>query len=205
MEHFLKGMIIGILIAVPVGPVGALCVRRTLANGRLAGFFSGLGAASADAIYGFFAACGLTFISDFLVNEQYWLRIGGGVVLCAIGVRTFLANPHEKDEQLSPSGHAGVYASTFFITLTNPMTIFSFAAIFAGFGVGCVDGNWLTSVLLISGVFSGSAFWWLALVGAFSLFRGRIGLRTMAVVNRAAGAVIAFSGVLIFLSLVRSS
>ncbi len=199
---FLKGLILGFIIAAPVGPIGILCARRTLTHGRRAGFFSGMGAATADAIYGFIAAFGLTYISDFLIGHQALLRIVGGTVLCIIGFRTLVAAPGETS--VAPKTalrFAGMYTSTFFLTLTNPMTIFSFAAVFAGFGLAGARGSLLSAGVLILGVFLGSGIWWLFLVGVVSLFRRRFKQHELLWINRIAGLVIAGSGVLALLSL----
>ncbi len=199
---FFKGLILGFVIAAPVGPIGILCARRTLTHGRRAGFFSGMGAATADALYGFIAAFGLTFISDMLIGHQAWLRLVGGTLLCIIGVRTFIAAPEQKSEiPKSAMRFAGMYTSTFFLTLTNPMTIFSFAAVFAGFGLAGARGSVVSAGTLIGGVFLGSALWWAFLVGIFSIFRRRFRHHELMWVNRIAGLIIAGSGVLALLSL----
>ena len=161
---FLQGIIIGFAIAAPVGPIGVLCIRRTLAEGRASGFVSGLGAATADAVYGAIAAFGLTLITDFLLGGASWLRLVGGAFLLYLGVKTFLARPAERAAEARGGGLLGAYASTFFLTLTNPTTILSFAAIFAGLGVAGAD-NALSAALLVLGVFLGSAAWWLILSG----------------------------------------
>ncbi len=202
MEHvFTKGLIIGFLIAAPVGPIGILCARRTLTDGRRAGLASGLGAATADAIYGFIAAFGLTVISELIIEHQSWLRIVGGVLLCILGVRTFRADPNYVPAKKSGRVYAGMYTSTFFLTLTNPLTIFSLAAVFAGFGIAGTKGSLLHAAVLILGVFLGSGIWWLMLIGAVSLFRRRFATPMLGWVNRIAGIVIAGSGVLALLSL----
>jgi threonine/homoserine/homoserine lactone efflux protein len=199
---FLKGLIIGFVIAAPVGPIGVLCARRTLMHGRRAGFFSGMGAATADAIYGFIAAFGLTFISAFLVGHQSSLRLVGGGLLLYLGVKAFLAKPVKKtDLPRSARHYAGMYTSTFFLTLTNPMTILSFAAVFAGFGLAGTRGSVLSAGVLILGVFLGSAVWWLFLVGLFSLYRKRFQAHQLVWVNRVSGTIIAASGILALLSL----
>ena len=201
---FLKSLFIGFVIAAPVGPIGVLCARRTLMHGRRAGFFSGMGAATADAIYGFIAAFGLTFISDFLVEHQSWLRLIGGTVLLYMGIKAFRAQPVKAcDLPRSARHYAGMYSSTFFLTLTNPMTIFSFAAVFAGFGLAGTKGSLLDAAMLIVGVFIGSALWWLFLVGIFSLYRKRFQSHELVWINRITGVIIAGSGVLALVSLVR--
>jgi threonine/homoserine/homoserine lactone efflux protein len=199
---FLKGLIIGFVIAAPVGPIGVLCARRTLMFGRRAGFFSGMGAATADAIYGFVAAFGLTFVSDFLIGHNVFFRLVGGSLLCILGVKALVAAPASKiDYPKSLTKFAGMYSSTFFLTLTNPMTIFSFAAVFAGFGLAGVKGSVLSSGALILGVFLGSALWWVFLVVIFSIFRKRFHSHQLRWVNFISGGIIIASGILALLSL----
>jgi threonine/homoserine/homoserine lactone efflux protein len=197
----LRGVLIGFSIAAPVGPIGVLCIRRTLADGRLNGLVSGLGAATADAFYGSVAGFGLAFISGFLIGQRLWLHLIGGVFLCYLGARTFLARPAEKPAAATGKGLAGAYGSTLFLTLTNPTTIFSFAAIFAGLGVASTNGNYLLAALLVLGVFLGSALWWLILSSGVSLFRSRFGPRQMRWVNRISGIVMLAFGVLALVSL----
>ena len=194
---FLKSLFIGFVIAAPVGPIGVLCARRTLLHGRRAGFFSGMGAATADAIYGFIAAFGLTFVSGFIVEYQSWLRLIGGALLVHMGVKAFRALPVKKCELPRSARHyAGMYSSTFFLTLTNPMTIFSFAAVFAGFGLAGIKGSAFSSGILVLGVFLGSALWWVFLVVLFSLYGRRFHSHELVWVNRVTGAIITASGVL---------
>ena len=133
---FLRGLIIGFSIAAPVGPIGVLCIGRTLTQGRISGLISGLGAATADALYGSIAAFGLTFISTMLINQQGWIRLIGGIFLCFLGIKISLSSPARQAARVKGHSLVSSYASTFFLTLTNPMTILSFAAIFAGLGVG---------------------------------------------------------------------
>ncbi len=190
-----KGMIVGLSIAAPVGPIGVLCIRRTLAGGRVAGLLSGLGAATADAVYGSIAGFSLTFISSFLISQQAWIRLVGGIFLCYLGVRTFLSQPASQAAGIRSESKMGAYFSTFMLTLTNPMTILSFAAIFAGLGLGVKQGNYLAAGSLVLGVFLGSACWWLALSMIVSLFRKRFDPRALVLVNRTSGGIILFFGV----------
>jgi len=195
---FLRGLLIGFSIAAPVGPIGVLCIRRTLADGRLAGLASGLGAATADAFYGSLAGFGLTLVANFLVSQQTWLRLVGGLFLLFLGVKTFLSQPAADSggpAGAKPRGLWGAYLSTLLLTLTNPLTILSFAAIFAGLGLVETGGNPLSAGLLVLGVFSGSAAWWLLLSGGVSLLRGRVTPLVLQWINRLAGAVIAIFGI----------
>jgi threonine/homoserine/homoserine lactone efflux protein len=195
---FLRGLAIGFSIAAPVGPIGVLCIRRTLAEGRTAGLVSGLGAATADAVYGCVAGFGLTLISNTLISQQMWLRLVGGVFLCYLGLKTLLAKPAEQAALAGANSLAGAYASTFFLTLSNPMTIISFAAIFAG--LGGASGNYASAVVLVLGVFTGSALWWLTLSTGVSLFRRKFTPHGLRWVNRISGLVITGFGLLALLS-----
>jgi threonine/homoserine/homoserine lactone efflux protein len=195
MDNILKGFLIGISIAAPVGPIGVLCIRRTLADGRLAGLATGLGAATADAVYGAIAAFGLAIITSFLVEQQIWLRLFGGLFLCYLGVRTFLAKPAEKAAEASEGGLIRAYLSTFVLTLTNPLTILSFAAIFAGISSSMESAIFTGGLSLVLGVFLGSVAWWLFLSGLVSLFRSRFDQLAMVWVNRISGAIILAFGV----------
>src|SRR5215470_1438663 len=153
----LKGIMVGLVIAVPVGPVGVLCVRRTIFQGKLAGFASGLGAASADAIFGLVAAFGLTFVSDWLMGYQQWLRVVGGCYLLYVGGCALLAQPQvkanlERDTE-NPFGHS---LSTFVLTLTNPITILAFLGIFSALGLSGDEATFGRAGVLVLGVWVGS-------------------------------------------------
>jgi len=200
----IKGMLIGFSIAAPVGPIGVLCIRRTLTDGRLAGLVTGLGAATADAVYGMVAGFGLTLISTFLVSQQTWVRLLGGGFLCYLGVRTFVAQPIEHAERYDKNDLLGSYLSTFFLTLTNPLTILSFAAIFAGLGLGIERSSYLSAGLLVLGVFGGSAAWWLLLSMGVGLLRKRLNLRILRWVNRVSGSIILVFGIAALASLVNA-
>jgi threonine/homoserine/homoserine lactone efflux protein len=176
-----------------------LCIRRTLTEGRASGLVSGLGAASADAIYGCIAGFGLTFISNALVTQQHWLRLIGGAFLCYLGVKTLLAAPADQAVEAEGQGLIGSYASTFFLTLTNPMTVLSFAAIFAGLGLADTSGDYASAGMLVLGVFTGSALWWLMLSGGVSLFRERFSAGVQWV-NRFSGIIITGFGILALVS-----
>ena len=200
-SFFLRGIIIGFSIAAPVGPIGVLCIRRTLTEGRAFGFFSGLGAATADTIYGLIAGFGLTFISNFLISQQIWLRFIGGGFLCFLGVKTFLSKPAAHATSAKGNGLVGAYVSTFFLTITNPMTILSFVAIFAGLGIAGTGGSYGSAVVLVLGVFMGSALWWLILSSGVSVFRARFTAQRLWWVNRIAGIIITAFGLIALFSL----
>ncbi|MCC6187610.1 MAG: LysE family transporter [Anaerolineales bacterium] len=191
---FLRGLIIGFSIAAPVGPIGVLCIRRTLAQGRLRGLVSGLGAATADAAYGCVAGFGLTAVSGLLVSQKEWLQLAGGLFLLYLGLRTFFERPAERPANALGQGLAGAYFSTLALTLTNPLTILSFAAVFAGLGLAAGTGSYGAALVLVLGVFLGSGAWWLLLSQGVSLFRTRLSLTTLRWVNRFSGAIIVLFG-----------
>ena len=202
LATFLRGLIIGFSIAAPVGPIGVLCIRRTLTDGRAIGFASGLGAATADALYGAVAAFGLSLVTHTLVEQRLWLQIVGGLFLLYLGVRTWMAEPRDASGTApSPGGLAAAWLSTFALTLTNPTTIISFAAIFAGLGLErSVSGYGAASVMVL-GVFLGSAIWWLFLSVGVGLLRSSLTPARLGWVNRGAGAIIAAFGVVALASL----
>jgi threonine/homoserine/homoserine lactone efflux protein len=191
-----RGFILGFAIAAPVGPIGLLCIQRTLNQGQLVGLASGLGAATADAFYGAVAAFGLTLVSAFLIEQQFWLALVGGLFLLYLGVPTFLASPAERAANSEAKGIGGAYMSTFLLTITNPMTILAFVAIFAGAGLAAAGGDALAAAWMVVGVFLGSAAWWFLLSGGVSLLRSHINGTVLLWVNRAAGAILVIFGVL---------
>lgn len=194
-----QGIIIGFSIALPVGPIGILCIRKTLAESHLSGIVIGLGAATADALYGCVAGFGLTFISDLLLREETWIRLLGGVFLCYLGLKTFLARPPERSSEVNGLGLFGSYVSTLILTLTNPITIVAFLGIFAALGLG--NGmNYGSAGTLVLGIFSGSALWFIALSTVVMLFREKISHVGLGWVNRISGTLIIVLGIVAILS-----
>lgn len=199
--HVFQGILIGLLVAVPVGPLGLLCINRSLMLGALAGLASGLGVASADALAAGIAALGISFVSDFLFEFQVLLRLIGGMFLCVIGYRIYRAEPAVKVPTISTNGLLGAYATTFFLTFSNPVTILSFVAIYAGWHVPTLHGHYLSAALLMTGVFIGSALWWVLLFTGLTLFRLNISHSFLGWVHRVSGAVIVGFGIVVLLSL----
>lgn len=201
MEHslILKGLIIGFSLAVPIGPIGILCIHKTLKEGHLSGLVIGAGAATADAIYGCIAAFGLTVISDILISQELWLRLIGGGFLLFLGVKTFLAHPEEQSTSSNGKGLFGSYVSTFLLTLTNPLTIFAFVGIFTALGLG--NGlNYFSAWTLVLGVFTGSCTWFLVLSYSVTMFRKRfnsVGIRWL---NKISGVLIIIFGIIAIVS-----
>lgn len=194
-SFFARGLIIGFSVAAPVGPIGVLCIRRTLAQGRITGFISGLGAATADATYSAIAAFGLAVVADALVRQQHAIRFVGGLFLCYLGLRFLLSRAASDETRTTSKGLPGAYASTLLLTLANPTTILSFVAIFAGFGVAVAhDHGAATPFVLVAGVFVGSAAWWLTLSIGVGFLREKMAPGLLAWINRLAGVVIGAFG-----------
>jgi threonine/homoserine/homoserine lactone efflux protein len=172
LDALITGALVGFSIAVPVGPVGLLCIRRSLSDGRLAGFVTGMGAAAADTLYGLAAAFSLTALTTFLVDHRTSFQLFGGLFMLGLGVATLRSRPVASTAD-RPAHHAGIaFVSAFAITATNPMTVFAFIGIFAGLNHPAADT--LTSMRLVLGVFLGSAAWWLILSNGAAHFSRKL-------------------------------
>jgi threonine/homoserine/homoserine lactone efflux protein len=189
-----KGIAVGIVIALPVGPVGVLCVRRSLFEGTLYGFVSGLGAAIADACFGAIAALGLTFIRDWLLGYQDWFGLAGGAFLLVFGAKELFFYRAREPEPLAGEALFAAFMSTYVLTLANPITLLSFAAIFAKIGADAITGIVGASVL-VGGVFLGSLLWWLGLSFGIAHLRNLAGDVVMLWLNRISGVILVSSGV----------
>jgi threonine/homoserine/homoserine lactone efflux protein len=205
LDSLAKGLIIGFSIAAPVGPIGILCINRSLHEGYKSGFITGCGAATADGFYGFVAGFGLTFISSFLINHQFWIRFIGGIFLIYLGIKTLVSVTKEQALLEVPKNRLlGAYSTTFFLTLSNPLTILSFAAVFAGLGIGSMKGGYLEASVLVMGVVIGSLLWWLLLCSGVSIFlRNKIKPKVLLWINRFSGMVLLAFGIAAFVSLVQ--
>jgi threonine/homoserine/homoserine lactone efflux protein len=192
LNTILDGIIIGFSASVPLGPIGVLCIQRTLNKGRMAGFFSGLGAAFSDTIYAIIAGFSLSFIVSFIEKQLLYIQIIGAGILIFLGVRIFFSNP-AKQLRKQRKGKGTLlqdFASTFFITISNPLAIFLFLAFFAGFGVVKPGSGYTNHLLLIGGVTVGASLWWFILSSVINLFRSKINLRRLWWLNKIAGATI---------------
>lgn len=194
LRFLIQGMLIGLSIAAPVGPIGVLCIRRSLADGPRIGLAVGLGAATADALYGAVAAFGLTAVSSLLLSYQFWLGLFGGLFLVYLGLKTFLSQPAEQAAQATGTSLGAVWFSTWLLTLTNPATILSFIAIFAGAGLGSAP-DVRSAATIVLGVFLGSALWWLLLSSSVSLLRSRLDTHWLQRINRFSGCILLGFGV----------
>jgi len=193
--YLVKGIIVGIVIAVPVGPVGVLCVRRAVFEGSLIGFLSGLGAACADTIFGIIAGCGLTIVSDWLLSYQDWLRFGGGAFLLYAGVTALLKHgvPATKTVR-KVEDFFGAFFSTFVLTITNPVTILAFVGIFTAMGFGGEGATLTRAAVMVAGVALGSLCWWVGLCAGAGYFRKSLQEIHLLWLNRISGGILAGSG-----------
>lgn len=188
-----KGIAVGIVIALPVGPVGVLCVRRTLFEGPTYGFVSGLGAATADTVFAIIAGFGVTIVRDFLLRYQDWFGAAGGLFLLYVGIKALVEANDAEPEPLEGEAHLAAFVSTFALTITNPITILAFAGIFAKVGVSG-QGDLLEMAILVGGVFLGSLLWWLVLSFGIAGLRRVLGSIRLKWINRISGAILTVSG-----------
>jgi threonine/homoserine/homoserine lactone efflux protein len=197
----LEGIVIGLVVAVPVGPLGLLCISRALALGALCGLASGLGVATADALAGGIAALGITLISGFLVEHQTVLRLLGGIFLCYLGYKIYCTLPRTQAPPSNVTGLFSAYATAFVLTFSNPVTILSFVAIYAGWGVETLRGHYFGAAVLSLGVFLGSSLWWFVMFVGLSLFPDIFSTRVLGVIHKVSGTILAGFGVILLLSL----
>ena len=197
----IRAVIVGFTIAAAVGPISLLTIRRTIAHGRLYGLVSGFGVATADASYAGIAAFGLTAITSVLVAQRFLLGLVGGAVIVALGVRTMLSKPGEVARDAERPGLVGAFASIYALTLTNPMTILSMAAVFAGFGFAA-GASFLDAALVTLGFLIGSSLWWVVLTTMVGWLRGRVSTGGLTWINRISGAaLVAFGAIAVVVAL----
>ncbi|MGD1045378.1 MAG: LysE family transporter [Bacteroidota bacterium] len=192
--YLLKGLAIGFSLAAPVGPIGILCIRRTLAQGSKRGIIIGLSAASADMVYGIVAAFGVTLISNFISQQQHWIRLVGGIFLFILGYHTFFSHPATDTITNGKNGDARTFVSTFLLTLTNPMTLFAFAVVFAGIGLDKAIGYHVFAIFFVAGIFLGSLSWFSLLTSLVHFFREIITTDGLVIINKVAGCLLTLFG-----------
>lgn len=200
--YFYKGLFVGFVVAAPVGPVAILCIHRTICQGKIAGYLSGLGAALADTFFGAIAAFGFSVIAAPLIDHNNWLRFGGGVALCLIGLRSLLTRKMPPPATRDRKSLIGDFVSAFLVTLTNPITVISFAAIYAAINIPHLADSKQWGMALTLGVFIGAAIWWFLLTTVAGVFHGRLAERGVLWINRISGGVILAFGVLLLISLI---
>lgn len=204
-----SGAVIGFMVAAPIGPVNLICIRRTLSAGPISGMVSGLGAALGDTIFAIITAFGLTAVAALIHGYSTFLQIAGGVLLMVFGIRTYVSDPlHGRGVETVASRPVNggplvrTFASTFALTITNPITLFGFAALFAGLtGLAGKAATYVNAGVLVSGVFIGSMTWWFTLTSIVGFLHARIDARVMRVINHGSGIVVALFGMMVLLRL----
>ncbi|MDR2010679.1 MAG: LysE family translocator [Bacteroidales bacterium] len=203
IDYLWKGIIIGLSASIPLGPIGVLCIQRTLNKGRLSGFISGLGAACADGFYAVIAGFGVTAIINYLTEYQFALRIGGAAVLIFMGIKLMQTNPAlqlRRQLRKKRKGLFGDFMSIFALTLSNPITLFVFITVFASLSIFNTESNALSVFFMLFGTLLGASAWWFTLTTIVSIFRSKFKLRRMLYINRIAGVLIIFFGIFVFIS-----
>jgi threonine/homoserine/homoserine lactone efflux protein len=206
----LGGMVIGVLVAAPIGPVNMICIRRSLAYGPLNGFFSGLGAALGDGVFAIVTAFGLTAIAQLIEGYATPIKLAGGIMLVSFGIHNFRAEVNEARlacaqtmEDEGASTLAGAIASTFALTITNPATLFGFAALFAGLGtLAGGEHKFLDAAVTVAGVVCGSAAWWFTITTITGVYHRQINAKVMRVINRGSGVFVFLFGLVVLGDLV---
>ncbi len=191
----IKCILSGFFLAAPIGPVNLICIRRTLTDGYIAGLAVGMGAALADTLYGYAAAAGLSFITEFITHYHTPFRLGGGAFIIYLGLKTRRARPQDLCPVRNSPNLYRLFAGIFLLTLTNPITVFAFMALFSSLGIAVLVTDFLTTLLAACGVFIGSTLWWLTLTGVVHLFRSRVTPCTLIRINKIAGTIIILLGI----------
>lgn len=202
LELLLKGILIGFMISVPLGPIGVLCVQRTLNKGRLSGFVSGLGAAGADTVFALLSGFGISIIIQFVEDQQIYFQIIGGAIILILGINIFYSNPIKqiRMQRLNRNKLSQDFFSVFLLTLSNPMAVFFFLAMFTGVNLASGTISYFNLFIVVAGVSMGAALWWFLLSTVVSLFRHRFRLRNIWWMNKIAGAIIFSLGIAAILS-----
>lgn len=203
IELILKGIIIGLMVSIPLGPIGLLCIQRTLNKGRKSGFVSGLGASTADSIFALISGLGISMIISFIESKHVYFQVFGGIIIILLGINIFFTNPVRQIrlQRISRNKLYEDYLSLFLLTISNPMAIFFFLAMFTGVNLTTKGPlNLFSIIIIVMGVFIGSSSWWLILSSLISLFRHRFRLRSIWWMNKMAGLAIFFLGIAAILS-----
>lgn len=197
LEILIKGMLLGFLASIPLGPIGIICIQRTLGKGRWSGFISGLGAASADTIVAIIAGLGLSFVIIFFKSNSHILVILGSLIMIVLGVRIFLKSPAKqvRERKMKKNNLYTDYLSVLILTLSNPLTIFVFIAIFAGLNLVFGTNGFILKMLIFSGIFIGASCWWFLLTSLVNIYREKFNLKNLWWLNKITGGIIIAFGV----------
>lgn len=191
ISFFFKGLIIGIIVSAPIGPIGLLCAQRTLSKGRAHGYATAIGATLSDLFYAIIAVCGMSFVVDFIKDHQFGLRLAGCAAIFLYGLYTYINNPVNKLNKIQPTkDYIQDCLSSFGLTITNPLVILLFIALFAKFNYVSDSFSLTNNILAIAFILIGATLWWLFLVNIISYFRGRFNIRGMGVINRGTGIIL---------------
>ena len=203
LQFLIKGFIVGLVVSIPLGPMGVLCVQRTLNKGKSSGISSGMGIATADAIFALIAGLGISFIIHFLSEQQLIIKMIGGLVIALIGLKIFIANPVKQLKKHRREGKTLFedFISILFMALSNPFTIFLYIAIFASLNLHDVSSGYSSALLVVAGIFTGTSLSWFAISTVVNHFRAKIRLRRLMWINRIAGLTIILFGVFAICSL----
>jgi len=203
IQYIIKGIVIGLMASIPLGPIGVLIIQKTLQKGRLAGFISGSGAAVADTLFASIAVLGLGFVINFIQAQEFYFALVGSIFLVFVGLRIFFTNTikqFRKSQTPGKRGMLGDFFAIFFLTLSNPIAVIFFGAMFAGASVFGDANSTRVSMFLLLGVLLGGALWWYALSTLVNVFRKKFRLKQMFWINKISGIIIAILGFLLFLS-----
>ncbi|MFN8207777.1 MAG: LysE family translocator [Bacteroidales bacterium] len=196
LEILLKGYIIGLMVSIPLGPMGVMVIQRSLSKGRRSGFFSGLGAATADVMFSLVAVLGVSFVIDFVENHRFIFQLVGSLFILFIGAKIFYSDP-VKQYRRSKGKRTSIWSdflTVFFMTLSNPLAIFVFIALFAGIHLVGEEHFYLTSFMVLLGVFAGATTWWFLISWLVSHYRQRFRLKRLWWLNKITGGVIIIIG-----------
>jgi threonine/homoserine/homoserine lactone efflux protein len=191
---FVQGIIIGLTLAVPVGPIALMCIQRTVIEGRLHGIFSGFGVATADSFYAAVSVFGLTFISGVIIAQQHLFRFLAGMVLIFIGIRVFMSEPACISTKAEHETYLKDFLSMVAIAISNPLTLVFFLVVLPGIGIVVYETSFLLAIEFVTGVFFGSAVWWIILCGSVGSLRSRISVEKLGLINRISGLLISCFG-----------
>jgi threonine/homoserine/homoserine lactone efflux protein len=200
----LSGVVMGLIAAVPIGPVNLICIRRSFAYGPVNGFVSGLGAALGDGVFAAVTGFGLTWVAQLIEGYAPVIELIGGAMLVYFGFRSFIAPPMAKmdDGGDGATNLMRAIASTFALTVTNPATLLAFTAMFASLGgLAGGAGSYVDAGFVVAGVVGGSAGWWLALTTVIGLFHARIDEKAMRIINKVSGVLVAVFGLVVLVHL----
>lgn len=201
--YIFKGILIGLMVSVPLGPMGVLIIQKTLHKGALAGFVAGMGAAFADLFYAIVAAFGLGFVINTIKTHELLLQIIGGIFLLIVGLKIYFDNPLKQirtRKRVTKTGLLGDFLSLFFLTASNPVAVVVFMAVFAGTSVLGDTPSFKTEVFVLAGVIIGGGLWWYTLSTLVNIFRKKFRLRVLVTINRVAGVIVTVLGGLVILA-----